>query len=231
MDALDLDRDTVQQQFDLAGKLLSDHVDSQVVHCIGNHDVWAWNRNDRNSLAHDRHFGKAWWLDWTGYSSTYFSFDRAGWHFVFLDSIHEQGKSGYEARLGDMQWEWFQKDLESVPSTTPVCVVSHVPFLHAGAQFFGPGEKSGHHWSISGTLVHMDGRKIKDLLTRHPNVRLCLSGHIHMSSRVHYNGLTHISNGAVSGAWWNGDMQETAPGYGVVDLLADGHFVPRYEHY
>jgi hypothetical protein len=77
----------------------------------------------------------------------------------------------------------------------------------------------------------VDARPFKDLLAKHPNVKLCLSGHIHMFSRIHYNGAAHIGNGAVSGAWWRGDMQETHPGYGVVDLYADGRVKSRFETY
>ena len=231
MDALDLDRGTVQAQMDLAATILREHSSTPIVHCIGNHDVWGWNRSDRDRNGNDPRFGKGWWLEWTGYSSTYFSFDRAGWHFVFLDSIHELPTRGYEARLSETQWAWLQSDLDKVPESTPTCIVSHVPFLHAGAQFFGPAERSGRAWNIPGTLIHLDGRRIKDLLSRHPNVKLCLSGHIHMSSRLNYNHTSHVSHGAVSGAWWNGDMQETPAGYGIVDLHADGRFNSRFETY
>lgn len=231
MDALDLDRNRVQAQFDLAARTLREHLDVPMYHCIGNHDVWGWNRPDRDFLAQDRRFGKGWWLEWTGYNSTYYSFDRAGWHFVFLDSIMPGPVRGYSARLDDAQFQWLQADLNRVPRETPICIVSHIPILSTAAQFFGPSEHSGKRWEVSGTLMHLDARHLKDLFLQHPNVRLCLSGHIHMNSHVRYNDVAHISNGAVSGAWWNGSMQETPPGYGVVDFFPNGRFFSRYETY
>ncbi|AIE84217.1 Ser/Thr protein phosphatase family protein [Fimbriimonas ginsengisoli Gsoil 348] len=231
MDALSLDGQAVAAQYGLAAKMLRDHVDVPIYHCLGNHDVWGWDRYDRAALAENPRFGKGWWKEWTGYDSTYYSFDRAGWHFIFLDSIGQTPFRGYEARLDLPQWHWLQANISQVPSTTPICLVTHIPILSAGAQFFGASEMSGKHWHIPGTLAHIDGRRLKDLIARHPNVKLCLSGHIHMSSRIHYAGVTHVCNGAVCGAWWNGDMQETKAGYGVVDLFSDGRHFSRYESY
>lgn len=231
MDGLSQDRAVVQAQFDLSARILKQSVSVPVMHCIGNHDVYGWNRPEARNMATDPHFGKRWWLDWAGYNSTYYSFDRAGWHFAFLDSISPHPAHIYHGKLNEPQWQWLQDDLAKVSPSTPVCLVSHIPFLHAGAQFFGPCDQGGHGWHISGTLLHTDGRRMKDLLAHHPNVKLCLSGHIHMFSRVHYNGVSHVSNGAVSGCWWKGDMQETHPGYGVVDLYADGKIRSRFETY
>ena len=218
-------------QYELADRLIRRHLGMPVTHCVGNHDVWGWKRNDLDKIGADPLFGKGMWLKWTGYASPYFSFDCANWHFIVLDSIQSSPTPcGYVAHLDDAQWRWLQQDLAGTPPLTPVCIVSHAPFLHAGVQFLDPQ----HHrsaWSISGSLLHLDARPFKDLLARHANVRLCLSGHIHMFSRIHYNGAAHIGNGAVSGAWWRGDMQETRPGYGVVDLYADGRVRSRFETY
>lgn len=231
MDALSLDKIQVQAQFDLADRMLRDHLSAPIYHCLGNHDVWGWNRMDRPAISRDPRFGKGWWLEWTGYQAPYYSFDRFGWHFIFLDSIYPGRIRGYTGKLDEVQFAWLEADLAKLPRETPVCVVSHIPFLCVSAQFFGPSELSGHRWEVSGTLMHLDARRIKDLFLKYPNVKLCLSGHIHMNSHVRYNDVTHINNGAVSGAWWNGNMQETAPGYGVVDLFANGHFFSRYETY
>ncbi|MDB5023833.1 MAG: metallophosphoesterase [Mucilaginibacter sp.] len=72
---------------------------------------------------------------------------------------------------------------------------------------------------------------IISLFNRHSNVRLCLSGHIHLWDKVVYNKLTYICGGAVSGAWWEGNKRETAPGYGLIDLYADGTFEENYINY
>jgi 3',5'-cyclic-AMP phosphodiesterase len=231
MDALTRSRPAVQAQYDLVSRMLRERLDIPIQHCIGNHDVWGWDRPDRGDIARDPLFGKGWWRRFTGYTSTYYSFDRAGWHFVFLDSIGERPRRGFTAKIDETQFRWLAADLDAVPDRTPVCIVSHVPFLIAGAQFFGPFEGSGRGWTIPSGMAHIDGRRLKDLFVKHPNVNLCLSGHTHLNCRVDYAGVAHLNHGAVSGAWWNGDLQETKPGYGVVDLFSNGHFFSRYVTY
>jgi 3',5'-cyclic AMP phosphodiesterase CpdA len=76
--------------------------------------------------------------------------------------------------------------------------------------------------------MHIDARRIKDLFREHPNVKLALSGHIHLKDRVDYNSVTYLCNGAVSGSWWGGPYQECPPGYALVDLFSDGSFEYEY---
>ena len=68
-------------------------------------------------------------------------------------------------------------------------------------------------------------------ISPHWNVKLCLSGHLHSVDRVDYAGVTYLCNGAVSGAWWNGDHRDCDEGYGIVDLYADGSFEHQYVSY
>jgi Icc protein len=81
---------------------------------------------------------------------------------------------------------------------------------------------------ISPNNMHLDAAKFKDLFVKHPNVKLCLSGHLHVRERIEYNGVTYISNGAVCASNWRGDRDQTKPGYGIVDLYDDGTFDERY---
>ena len=231
MDALNKQRQSVQAQFDLASRMFREKCNLPVYHCLGNHDVYGWDRPDRDAIAQDPFLGKGWWKRFTGYNSTYYSFDRAGWHFVFLDSVMLNPRRGFTARLDEAQWRWLVSDIEAVPERMPICIVSHVPMMIGAAQFFGPCEGNGHGWHISGGMSHLDARRLKDLFVRHPNVNLCLSGHTHLKCRVDYDGVAHLNHGAVSGAWWKGDVQETKPGYGVVDLFSNGHFFSHYVTY
>ena len=82
-------------------------------------------------------------------------------------------------------------------------------------------------WILSRALMHIDARRIKDLFRQHPNVKLCVSGHIHLNDKVEYSGVTYVSNPAVSAAWWTGPMQEFENGYGIIDLFADGTFATQ----
>ena len=86
-------------------------------------------------------------------------------------------------------------------------------------------------WEMLGGDMHTDTAAIINLFYKHPNVKLCLSGHIHLRDKVVYNNVTYLCDGAVSGAWWKGNLRETAPGYGLIDLYEDGSFEEQYLHY
>jgi 3',5'-cyclic-AMP phosphodiesterase len=66
---------------------------------------------------------------------------------------------------------------------------------------------------------------------KHPNVKLCLSGHTHLVDRLDYTGVSYFCNGAVSGAWWKGAWQGCEPGYALVNLYDDGSFEREYVVY
>jgi len=186
---------------------------------IGNHDV----------LGLDPHKGKRWAIEAFEMPGRHYTFDRAGWRFVVLESTWiSEGQ--YKARLDDEQFEWFEDALRRTPTTTPVCVISHIPILSACAFLDGENEKSGD-WFVPGAWLHIDARRIKSLFTRHRNVRLCLAGHHHMVDTVSYLGVRYACNGAVSGGWWGGAYQEFPPGYGVVDLFDDGSSEVRHVAY
>lgn len=223
MDSFNADPDRTKVQWDLFTKGFRENNRLPVEHCIGNHDLWMGKGKTEDN---DRRLGKQWACDILELEKPYRSFDRAGWHFIFLDSTFPEG-SGYKGRLDDAQFEWLAGDLAGTPKTTPVMVISHIPILSASAYFDGDNEKTGN-WVVPGAWMHLDARKIKDLFAKHPNVKLCISGHIHLVDRVDYNGVTYFCNGAVCGGWWNGNYHECAPGYALVDLYDDGTFENRY---
>jgi hypothetical protein len=85
-------------------------------------------------------------------------------------------------------------------------------------------------WHVPDAWMHRDVKPVLDLFKGH-NVRLLLSGHIHLVDRVEYLNMTFVCDGAVSGAWWKGPNQEFAEGYGVIDLWPDGSFKHQYVTY
>lgn len=229
MDSFAQTRDRTRVQWELYRKVVRNHTDLPIEACIGNHDVWGWHRQRAGTTGSEPQFGKQWAMDELGLTSRYRSFDRAGWHFVVLDSTYPRG-DGYTARLDDEQFEWLKADLERVPRGTPVLVLSHIPILAVCSFFDGQNEKSGD-WVIPGAWMHIDARRLKDLFYRVGNVRLCLSGHEHLVDRVDLLGTTYLCNGAVCGNWWKGNYHETPPGYGIVDLYSDGTFRNEYTSY
>jgi len=68
-------------------------------------------------------------------------------------------------------------------------------------------------------------------------MRVCLSGHNHLSDTTIYNGVQYCCNGAMSGFWWGtgdkesagtGYYEETPPGYAILKLYEDGRVENRY---
>jgi Icc protein len=229
MDAFEADESRTRRQWDLWHMIIHDECRLPIEHCLGNHDVWGWNRTKSGTTGLEPLHGKRWAMEAFGLRERFHSFDRAGWHFIFLDSTFPKGDA-YEARLDEEQFDWLQSDLQAVSPATPILVVSHIPILSACAYFDGDNEKTGD-WLVPGAWMHLDARRIKGLFSRHANVKLCLSGHIHLLDRVEYNGVTYLCNGAVSGQWWKGAYQECPPGYAVIDLRADGTFAHQYIPY
>jgi 3',5'-cyclic AMP phosphodiesterase CpdA len=226
MDALEIDEERTRAQWDVWQQILRAECRLPIEHCLGNHDVWGWHRAHSGTTGREPRHGKKWALEVFGLAAPYRSFDQAGWHFIVLDSTYPHGHD-YLARLDAEQFAWLEADLNAVPRQTPVLVLSHIPILSACVFFDGDNETPSH-WVVPGAWVHLDARRLKDLFLQHPNVKLCLSGHVHLHERVDYNGVTYLCNGAVCGDWWRGPYQECAPGYGLIDLYADGSFAHQY---
>ena len=197
--------------------------------CIGNHDVWGWNQPDSAAKGTEPLYGKKW------------ATERSAWQIAIAASIGRAGISScstaplgptpdtYEARLDAEQFDWLA-NLAAVDAATPVLVLSHIPIISAAAFFDGDNEQN-HVWTVPGRWMHLDARKIKDLFLKHPNVKVCLSGHLHLVDRVTYNGVNYLCNGAVCGGWWKGTYQECGEGYAVLDLFDDGSFDCQYVGY
>ena len=105
-----------------------------------------------------------------------------------------------------------------------------MPILTATG-FYEGNEKTGN-WVVPGSWMHLDFNEIKKLFMAHGNVKLCISGHMHLQDFVVYNGVTYCCNGAVSGSWWGSEYyHETHAGYALIDLYEDGTFNLNYHHY
>ena len=191
---------------------------------VGNHDL----------LAMDPVDGRKWACDAYGLERSHYSWDQAGWRFIVLDStspnVLRGGDGGYKGLLDEAQFEWLDRTLRDTPKGTPVCIVSHIPILSACVFFDGENEKTGD-WSVPGAWMHLDARRLKDLFHRHGNVKLCLSGHLHLAEVVDYLGVRYACGGAVCGGWWDGPYHEFPPGYLLVDLHADGRNEVSFESY
>jgi len=218
MDGLAASKEKTKTQWDLYSKIIETENKLPVKYCIGNHDIWAWQLKDADKT--DSLYGKGWWLQQTGYTKTYYSYTHKGWHFIVLDSV-QLNNSGYIALLDAEQYTWLENELENNKEKM-VCIISHIPIMSFCSAMFFPDMLPNGDWKLSRALLHTDARKIKLLFKKYPNIKTCLSGHIHLQDEVEYLGIKYFCNGAISGDWWSGPFQDFAPAFALFDFHADG---------
>lgn len=225
-DALDKNRGEVEAQWASWHEVIQKECAIPLVNCIGNHDVWG--AGDPS----DPLYGKAWAKKELKLNERYYSFDSHGWHFIVLDSTHiRPDGTWYTAKLDEEQFAWLQSDLKNLPENAKVLVLSHIPILAASAFLDGDNAQSGD-WVVPGAWMHIDAGKIIELFYAYPQVKVCLSGHLHLLDKVVYNNVTYYCNGATSGSWWDETpYHQTYAGYAIVDLYADGSSKRHYVEY
>ncbi|MCU0299045.1 MAG: metallophosphoesterase, partial [Candidatus Nanopelagicales bacterium] len=184
MDSLAADDARTRLQWDLWHKVLRDECSLPVRSCIGNHDVWGWEKSKSKTTGNEPGWGKQRAVDMLRIDERYYTFAQGGWHFIVLDSTQPppDGGEGYVAGVDEAQFDWLVRTLQAVPADSPVLVLSHIPILSASAILWAANAEG--NFQISGSLMHRDCLKLKDLFAQHPNVRLCLSGHLHLVDRV-----------------------------------------------
>jgi 3',5'-cyclic-AMP phosphodiesterase len=216
--------DTINDQWKLVQETMKNECAIPVRYCLGNHDIW-WNESNKGNVF----YGKKYAMDKLGLVKPYYSLVQNGWKIIVLDSTHlDIDNTWYIGKLGNEQFNWLKNELENTGKTMPVMVMSHIPILTALLMI---EDDIINKWTMLGGDMHTDTAKIINLFYQYPNVKLCLSGHLHMRDKVVYNNVTYLCNGAVSGAWWEGNRRETAPGYGLIDLFDDGSFEEQYVEY
>ncbi len=220
MDSLEADKQKTQTQWDLFHSILKKENSLPIYHCIGNHDVWGWFiKNDKPEA--DRLYGKVWVVETQQMPGRYYSFTKGKWHFIVLDSTQLNPAGGYIAYLDPEQLEWLKKELEQSKDKF-ICIVSHIPILSICAGLFFNKTEANGDLKIQRNLMHTDFMALKKIFLEYPNIKVCLSGHIHLQDELNYLGIKYYCNGAVSGNWWNGSFQEFAPAYAVIELYEDG---------
>ena len=228
MDALGQPQDSVKAQWAQFQSVVKTNTQVPVQYCLGNHDIWGWEKQSGATNTHAL-YGKNWAMDLLEWQRPYRSFDVRDWHFVVLDSM-SRARNGYIGRLDDPQFEWLEDDLKANRKKKTV-IVSHIPIISVCPMFFDQYERDGKNWQVPGWLTHIDARRFKNLFAGNPQVKTCLSGHIHMLDKVSFNGVTYLCNGSVAGSWWKGPFQETEPGYAMIDFYNDGTVHREYVDY
>jgi predicted MPP superfamily phosphohydrolase len=220
MDLLAADKAKAQAQWDVWNKVMKEENKLPVYHCIGNHDIWGWQSKDE-TIKTDPLYEKAWVLKEHNMPGKYYSFTKDKWHFIVLDSTQENN-GGYIARLDEPQYAWLETELKNTPPEKFICIVSHIPIVSFCSVMFSEKNEVNGDWKTSRALLHVDNRRIKALFRQYNNIKVCLSGHIHLQDEVEYLGIKYYCNGAVSGNWWSGPFQEFAPAYAMFDFYSNG---------
>ena len=85
--------------------------------------------------------------------------------------------------------------------------------------------------TVAAGLCHTAAFDLVELFAKHPNVKACLSGHLHLVDHVRIKGVNFHCNGAISGNWWKGRLAGFDERYAVVDLDDDGSYTNEYVSY
>jgi 3',5'-cyclic AMP phosphodiesterase CpdA len=205
--------DQVIQQWGIWDGCMKELDKYELYSCIGNHDPW-WKAP---SKEHEM-YGKDYVVKRLKIPHRYYHFTKKNWHFIILDGNNSK------ISLDQEQYDWLEAELAKIPANAPVLLMSHFPILGTTQVLVGGG--------------HSDCKKLKDLFYKHKDkVRICLSGHNHLSDHTSYNGVLYCCNGAMSGFWWGkGDAEsagpgyylETPPGYAMLKLYEDGTVENEY---
>ena len=238
-DCFETDEARTALQWELYRSLLKRHASAPVRACIGNHDIWGWNKGKSKTSGTEAAWGKKRAIAELELPARYHTFDQGGWRFIALDTVQvdPNDANGYTAAVDDEQFDWLAGLLASTPSAMPVLIYSHIPILHAAATLFNKTVKKTTQL-IGASTVCLDNLRLVHLFSKHANVRLCLSGHVHNLERIDFQGVAYVCSGAVSGAWWRGNKPDDAPhtpraveGYSTFELHDDGTFSQRYVAY
>ncbi|WP_412465592.1 metallophosphoesterase family protein [Pedobacter sp. KLB.chiD] len=206
-------RDQVTEQWGIWDDCIKT-IDKYEIHsCIGNHDPW-W----KAPAKEDEMYGKNYVVKRLKMPNRYYSFSKKNWHFIILDGNNSK------ISLDDEQYNWLEQELKNLPAGTPTVLMSHYPILGTTQVLVGGG--------------HSDCKRLKDLFYKNRDkVKICLSGHNHLSDQTVYNGIQYCCNGAMSGFWWGkGDAEsagpgyylETPPGYAILKMYDDGTVENEY---
>ena len=201
MDATDASLDRAQTQWDVYHRAIA-ATKIPVKAVLGNHDIFGWGVKEMSDTTAG--YGQAMALDQLELAKPYYSFDAGGWHFVMLDSMTRRDFS-YTGTSAPSRPSGSRPTSPPTPASTSI-VFSHIPILSVCVFFDGGAERIGTtDWNVPDAWMHRDAHAIVDILDEH-NVKLAVSGHIHLVDRCDYRNVTFICDGAVSGNWWKGPL-------------------------
>ncbi len=241
MDSVHTPLPRVEEYWKIWNATAKNELSLPIHYAIGNHDVWGtrYIKADADKLRPaEPLFGKGLVKERLGLPKLYTSVDAGSWQVIMLDSINPfsnvrpDGTYDWIAKIDDEQRAWLTKELAEIPSDKPVLICSHIPILQITTMASQKPQEETGSYLLGPKDMMTDARQFVDLFRKHPNVKLCLSGHTHYQSLVKLNEATYFNAGSVCGAQWRHmDMDPARPGFTIVKLYPDGRFEYEYEAY
>lgn len=192
-----------------AFRAMRDAIDVPVHYAIGNHDLVAAAPEDGTPAAADP---RAEFRAFSGMEKTWRTFEAGGLRVFIVDSLRIGGPLKYEGFVSDEQLAWLRDELDRVPETQPIVLVTHVPLLTV---FYGATE--GAAKPIPANRIVTNNVAVLAEFAKH-NLQLVLQGHLHQNELMRWRNTTFITGGAVCAKYWRGPWHGTAEGFGVVTL-------------
>lgn len=205
------------EMLDLFAGIVGENFARPVHHCLGNHDLAAWNNK---AAANDPRYGKRLTIEKLGMPGPYYSFDHGGWHFVSLDYLLERGPGDFSPEFDAAQLEWLRADLAKTAGR-PTVIVSHAPVASAVELFSDRAMVDDQARAVPFGRVVKNTPALFDAV-RGANIRAFVSGHLHLVEDLNFSGHRLICSGSVSGHQWGGPRLGTPEGFGVFDCRPDG---------
>ncbi len=226
MNAVAISKSRVKEQWDTFHSITKYNNSLPIYHCIGNHDLYGWAIPGSN-----KEDGKIWCCEEYQLKKNYYSFKKGNWKFIVIDSIHMRNTiPGYYGKLDDEQLDWLKNELKNTNPNEHIFISSHIPIISI-CSMFDNVKHSKNNWFVPDNTLHADSHILKDLFHQNNQVKVCVSGHIHLIDHVNYLGTNYYCNGAVSGGWWKGEYQQFAPAFAVINLYDDGSSDREIHHY
>jgi hypothetical protein len=184
-------------------------LDIPIYRAIGNHDM---NYNGRTHETSFQSFEET-------FGPTRYSFNKGNAHYIVLNNAFYIGREYfYIGYIDENTFQWLEQNLSFVEHDTPVFVIMHIPTrLTADNTPFAFNQSEMAAQTIN-------ARALYELLK--PYYVNIISGHMHYSLNVEHNErlFEHITP-AVSGAWWQGDVNLDGTPMGFVVYEVNGNDV------
>ena len=149
-------------------------------HVIGNHEMDGGTSREKA-------------LEYRNMKSSYYSFDKNGFHFIVLDGNDKKDPNvkGYQQFIGNEQVEWLKADLAK--TTTPVVIFSHQGLAH----YSSADEKYGvENYKQMQEILETHNKN-----NSHSKVIGCFNGHTHYDYAENINGIWYITITSMSYHW------------------------------